>query len=998
MSMPTFKRAKDIAHYPMLIRQQLNHFYLAALVQVAVAMLFLQQAAAQNPELVWSDTLLAERLLDESQKLNREGQGPAALEKARQALAIYTVLYGENHVKPAKARMFVARELRNQYQAGEAKILFEQSLRTYKAASDTPRIARCYFHLGLCHRILGRYADAGRSLQTAIDLILPDSIRQASLLTDFRFTLGTLLIDQKNYIAAIPPMEAAKTYYVRANNFYYQGLAAYHLGNAYFGLQDYVRAKEHFFSSQANLAKELPPSHPFFADLLVETGKCFQKTGDPATALSYLQEGLAAYRKYHPDDRHIILIMQDLGAFYLEQKEYPEAIEQLELCLAEKEKTFGLQSNYLLNTLRNLGTAYTENRQFRRAENCLRRGLQIIADSLDNNRQMAWPFLAKLAELRYAQNDFTGSLAWCDSAFAMAGFNPVHPEKMLPRDYFRELCLLYARSLSKQYQQTTDKTLLIQAEKFFALAAETLFRDVEEISVNSSREIVYDREYRILEEWLATQMALYEQEPNPINAEKAFQIAAQGKAFLLAGAMRRSGAMKYANLPDSILQEEWSLRARIADAEKKLETPDVGKSGAPDSTMLAISRDISAWRSEYDGLIGHIARQYPDYYRLRAAQRKFSTDSLRRRLAPDQAMLMYGKAGARLCAFVLTRNTFYVRLLSSGEAVDKDLEKFRKALTEYHTILDPSDDLYDRNLETGIELGQSLYRRLILPVAGLLPERIIVIPEGNLWYLPFEALLAGAPADAGNFRTYPFWYKEKAISYALSADFWVETVFRPDHKAAKEWLGLAPFATAPVDGNKGSALRAVPPSDSFPPLPFSGKEVTDIAALLQGDAWLGADARPGRFRNEAAGYRMLHLATHSRADDRQGNYSWLAVAGSGELLPAKDLYQISLPAEMIVLSACEAGGGKLLRGEGIISLVRAFTYSGAQSVVASLWVVNDQSAASLMVDFYRNLKRGLPKDLALKAARMNLLKQTPDAMHPFYWAGFRLFGNVAPLW
>lgn len=982
----------------MLIRQQLNHYCFAALVQVAMAMPFIQHATAQNPEIVWSDTLLAERLLDESKKLNRAGQGAAALEKARQALGIYTLLYGENHVKPAKARMFVARELRNQYQTDEARALIEQSLKVFEAASDTPLIARCYFHLGLCFRTLGRYADSGRSLQTAIDLLQPDSIRQASFLTDFRFTLGTLLIDQKNFIAAIPLMEAARSYYVRTNNIYYQGLAAYHLGNAYFGLQDYARAKEHFFSSQANLAKELPPSHPFFADLLVETGKCFQKTGDPATALSYLLEGLAAYRKYHPDDRHIILIMQDLGAFYLEQKEYAAAIGQLELCLAEKEKTFGPQSNYLLNTLRDLGVALTENRQFRYAEICFRRALQIIADSLGNNRQLAWPFLAKLAEMRYAQNDFSGSLALCDSAFATGGSDPANHEKMLPRDYLRELCLLYARSLRGRYQQTADTAFLTRAERYFALAAETLFREVEEISVNSSREIVYDREYLILEEWLAGQISLYEQEPNPENAEKAFQIAARGKAFLLAGAMRRNGALKYANLPDSVLQQEWSLRARIAAAEKKLETPDLRKGVTPDSAALAISRDVSAWRSEYDHLIKHIERQYPDYYQLRSAPRHFFTAALRRRLAPDQAMLMYGKAGARLCAFVLTRDTFYIRLLSSGDAVDKDLEKFTKTLTEYHTTADPGDDLYDLNLEAGIELGQSLYRRLILPVAGLLPDRIIIIPEGSLWYLPFEALLTGAPTDADNFRTYPFWFKEKAISYALSADFWVETALQPAQNAGKQWLGLAPFAGAPVAGQNDAALRAVPPADSLPPLPFSGKEVADIADLLQGEAWLGADAQPGRFRNEASRYRILHLATHSRADDRQGDYSWLAVAASGELLPAKDLYQISLAAEMVVLSACEASGGKLLRGEGIISLVRAFTCSGAYSIVASLWVVNDQSAANLMVDFYRNLKHGLPKDMALKAARMNLLKQTPGVMHPFYWAGFRLYGNVAPLW
>ena len=109
-------------------------------------------------------------------------------------------------------------------------------------------------------------------------------------------------------------------------------------------------------------------------------------------------------------------------------------------------------------------------------------------------------------------------------------------------------------------------------------------------------------------------------------------------------------------------------------------------------------------------------------------------------------------------------------------------------------------------------------------------------------------------------------------------------------------------------------------------------------------------------------------------------------------MPAKDLYQMSLSADMVVLSACEAGGGKLINGEGIIGLVRAFTYAGARSVVASQWLAGDQSTAELMIEFYRQLQKGLPKDKALQAARLHLIRNYPAQAHPFFWAGFRLYG------
>lgn len=101
---------------------------------------------------------------------------------------------------------------------------------------------------------------------------------------------------------------------------------------------------------------------------------------------------------------------------------------------------------------------------------------------------------------------------------------------------------------------------------------------------------------------------------------------------------------------------------------------------------------------------------------------------------------------------------------------------------------------------------------------------------------------------------------------------------------------------------------------------------------------------------------------------------------------------------MVVLSACETGAGQLLRGEGIVGMVRAFTYAGAQSVVASLWVANDQSTANIMVDFYRNLLKGMPKDQALQAARMHLFQEFPAQAHPYYWAGFRVYGAATPVW
>ena len=958
--------------------------------------LLLSTAAAQPAAVAWADTLTAENLIRESAQLNRQDKHEAALEKARQAFAIFSQLYGDNHPKTARARMYVAREYRNFNREQEAIDLFAQSLRVYETAGDTFRIALCHHNLSLCLRQQHRYGEAMQHALEAIALIQPDSAKQASFIADFTVNVGSILNAEKKYHAAIPILESCKSVYTSQKNARALGEVSYHLGGAWYGVHDYTRAKEHYLGALANLKHELTPAHSYFADLYVKIGLCCQKTGEPETGLKYLLEARDAYVAAGVEDLNYIQFLQYLGQFYLDERQYAAAIEQLESCLSAKEQRYGGQSALSMGTLQVLAEAYLQAGRYGLAEAGYRRLLRIAADSLDGRYPLAYRFYGKLAEIKLAQGDIAGSLSRCDTAFAVAGFDPKHPERVLPRDYTRELCQLYARTLLEQYRQNNDTATLQRAERYFALAGETLFREVEEITVNSSREVFYDNDYPVLEQWLDARMRLFDRTGDARHAEAAFQIAGQSKAFLLSAAMRQSGALRYAGVPDSILQNELRLREQIVDAEKTLDANGRRNSTQTDSSQLALNHRLSTWREEYDALLHRIAGAFPDYFSLRFQHRNISsTDLAHRWLAPGQALLMFSQSSSGLCVFVLTRDTLHLQVLPGDySTIDEEVERFRHCLGAYFETPDPDDALYDRYLDTYTALAQALYQKLVAPVAGLLPERVIIIPEGKLCYLPFEALLSSAPAEADNFRTYPFWTRTKAISYALSTDYLVETAAAPVLNAQKTWLGLAPFAEAP--DNKKTAARLAQP-ENFPPLPFSGKEVRDIAALLQGEAWLGAEARPGRFQAAAPLYRILHLATHSRADDRLGDYSYLAAAQSGAPMPAKDLYQMTLAAGLVVLSACESGGGKLLRGEGIIGLVRAFTYAGARSVVASIWVANDQSTATLMVDFYRNLKKGLPKDLALKAARISLFDRTPGAGHPFFWAGFRVYGSVAPV-
>src|SRR5262249_50415658 len=160
------------------------------------------------------------------------------------------------------------------------------------------------------------------------------------------------------------------------------------------------------------------------------------------------------------------------------------------------------------------------------------------------------------------------------------------------------------------------------------------------------------------------------------------------------------------------------------------------------------------------------------------------------------------------------------------------------------------------------------------------------------------------------------------------------------------------------------------------------------------------------FKQLAPEYDLLHLATHSLSDDKQPLYSWILLSPSADpsskddgLMQGFEIYELRLKADLLVLSACDTGYGKLSKGEGLLGLAHSFFQAGAKAAVVSLWSVGDESTTVLMKDFYENSANGMEKADALRAAKLKLLRTTQDNSkhksyaHPLLWAPFVLSGD-----
>jgi CHAT domain-containing protein/tetratricopeptide (TPR) repeat protein len=287
-------------------------------------------------------------------------------------------------------------------------------------------------------------------------------------------------------------------------------------------------------------------------------------------------------------------------------------------------------------------------------------------------------------------------------------------------------------------------------------------------------------------------------------------------------------------------------------------------------------------------------------------------------------------------------------------------------------------------------------------------RNIIFIPDRALYYLPFETLVPGAPDGSGRAPS-RFLLEDYGISYAPSASTLVSILEHKERTQAKADLLSIGSPSLGRTGDTGRAENAGKDLLSeyylekrfvLNPLAYASREMEAISKLMAPGSRrivAGAEATEERVKKlPLSGYKILHFATHSLLDEMVASRSALVLsedARSGEdgFLQAREIYNLELNADLVVLSACQTAGGKMEKGEGIQGLSRAFFCSGSRSVVASLWNVNDESTSYFMKTFYGFLTEGKTKQEALRLTKIRMCGS--GDWRPYHWAAFVLIGE-----
>ena len=219
-------------------------------------------------------------------------------------------------------------------------------------------------------------------------------------------------------------------------------------------------------------------------------------------------------------------------------------------------------------------------------------------------------------------------------------------------------------------------------------------------------------------------------------------------------------------------------------------------------------------------------------------------------------------------------------------------------------------------------------------------------------------------------------------------------------KAAKDFLGLG-LEYANYASNESLKDPGIQQRISGP-LPFADDEVLGIQAIMGGDVVLNQKATKDFFIENAPAYEMLHLAMHGYSDEENHLNSALIFSESEEekdhLLRVPDIFALDLSASLVYLSACQTNHATVKKGEGMSTISRAFAYAGCPSMVASLWNIPDESSHKIAIAFYKNLKDGQTKDMALRNAKLTYLENTKiNGALPNLWAQTILIGDPKPI-
>ncbi len=550
--------------------------------------------------------------------------------------------------------------------------------------------------------------------------------------------------------------------------------------------------------------------------------------------------------------------------------------------------------------------------------------------------------------------------------------------------------------LWKIFSAAGDQEVLESA----AMTSELIISLIDRIRINISEEesrVVLGDHYRDSYLYAVRDFELcYRNTGEERFLEKTFEFVERSKAAGLLAATRELNAVNF-HIPAALSELERSLQREISFFNSKISNENLKET--PDQVL------ISEWNNNLlkavsirDSLVVTYERDYPGYYAIKYNTAAPSMKEVVRIIGRSDNYLNYVVSDSLLYIFLVNRKHQQIITAEIDSSFFNMLRAFRTLLSNSDLSVNARGKFnsYQQN-------GYDLYKILIEPVRRyFISEELLISPDNILSYLPFETFLSSTyKGDGIVYRKLPYLMDEFNISYTYSASFMKETNDR-EYGKTTELIAFAPSYPREVYIDS-LFVRRQAGREILYDLPYARMEAQYVSDVADGILYINKEARESVFKAESGKYDIIHLAMHTYLNDQNPMSSAMIFTQNNDmpedgLLNTYEVYGIPLKARMVVLSSCNTGSGFLSSGEGILSLARGFLYSGSQSVVMSMWEIEDQSGTDIIKMFYDNLLKGKSKSNALKKARtLYLRKASQLKSHPYFWSSLVVYGDKSPV-
>jgi CHAT domain-containing protein len=828
---------------------------------------------------------------------------------------------------------------------------------------DQVAVAEIFNHFAIVHYLRGNFDLALEYYQKA--LALGESLKSKGAIATALTGLGNIHYRRGNYELTLDYYRKALALREAIGNKSGLSYALNNVAVVNHVLGNYGLALDYYRRSLAlsEMVNEIPEIPRVLAN--IATLHHLQRNQD--LALEYYQRSLKMTEKLN-DKLSLTYILRQIGHIYRAQGGLTQAMEyyQKSLKLAEDLK----DKHKIAVSLTSIGNAYHDQGNYNQALEYYQKSLE-LGKELGLKAEIA-DTLSDIGSLHYSQGQYSKAIELLEAAADLC------------RQTNRGQTLWYIRTeAGAAYLALNQPGLARQA---FEEAIDT---------VESLRSHVAGGEQEQLR-YFENKVAPYHRMVETLVAEdqnaEALNYAERAKARVLLDVLR-SGRRDVAKaMTAREIEQELASRAELVSLNSQL-SRETGRA-QPDPVQLdALKARLQKARLEYEAFQTNLYAAHPELRVQRAEAKTLTLQDAGGLLTEDQDALL---------EYVVTDKKTYLFVLTAASAATQDaphlksytLPISRNDLAEHVKAF--RQQLARRDL-TFRATASKLYDLLISPVSADLQGKrtLVIVPDGVLWELPFQAL-----TNANG----KYLIEDHPIAYAPSLTVLREmTKLRKQRQSVNRDMSLLAIGNPELRNETSERVKLVHRDERLEPLPDAETEVKTLGQLYgaRSTIYIGAEAREDRFKKEASRFKVLHLATHGILNDASPMYSQILLAQSDEsedgLLEAWEIMKLDLNADLVVLSACESGRGRVGAGEGVIGLTWALFVAGSPTSVVSQWKVESSSTSQLMVEFHRNLqpttqKPRLSKAKALQRAALKMLG-TRNFRHPFYWGGFILVGD-----